>query len=124
MCNECSEEFCSGTCREFQYDAYQRLTVHAEKEKDPAAAVGGILGGEDGAGKKKKGKKKRSGGGGTKKKRNVSRMPVMGGRRKAEATGRRRRTKFGSFNPVKCSNRVISFPMFLNLLEILIIKHM
>ncbi len=33
VCNECSEEFCSGTCKEFQYDAYQRLNIQAEKEK-------------------------------------------------------------------------------------------
>ncbi len=30
---ECGEEFCSGTCKEFQYDAYQRLIL-PEKEKE------------------------------------------------------------------------------------------
>ena len=70
VCSECSEEFCSGTCKEFQYDAYQRLIV-PEKEKEPAA-VAESSGNTKG---KKKGKKK----GAKKKKRKpagLARMPV------------------------------------------------
>jgi len=33
VCSECAEEFCSGTCKNFQYDSYQRLVIQ-EKEKD------------------------------------------------------------------------------------------
>ena len=67
VCSECAEEFCSGTCKDFQYDSYQRLVIQ-EKEKEQgvdALAKGG----------KKKGKK---GKGGKKKKKEYSltRMPV------------------------------------------------
>ena len=60
---ECSEEFCSGTCREFQYDSYQRLIIE-EKEKDAAGAGGNVLNQLTGSGglKSKKGKKKTGGG--------------------------------------------------------------
>lgn len=59
VCSECSEEFCSGTCRDFQYDSYQRLIIE-EKEKDGQA---GAAGGIDQIGQKQKGGK-----GGSKKK--------------------------------------------------------
>ena len=39
MCTECSEEFCSGTCKNFQYDSYQRLIIE-EKEKDGPGGAG------------------------------------------------------------------------------------
>ena len=78
VCSECAEEFCSGTCKEFQYDAYQRLIV-PEKEKDLGGdGDGGALAGgkkkrkskKKGGSHKKKGKKK--GGGGA----NIDQMPV------------------------------------------------
>ena len=39
VCTECSEEFCSGTCKNFQYDSYQRLIIE-EKEKDGPGGSG------------------------------------------------------------------------------------
>ena len=42
VCTECSEEFCSGTCKNFQYDSYQRLIIE-EKEKDGPGG-GGVSG--------------------------------------------------------------------------------
>ena len=59
VCTECSEEFCSGTCKNFQYDSYQRLIIE-EKEKDgPGGAGGGAqidkiggMGGKDKGGRK------------------------------------------------------------------------
>ena len=38
VCTECAEEFCSGTCKNFQYDSYQRLIIE-EREKDGAGAA-------------------------------------------------------------------------------------
>lgn len=66
-CSECAEEFCSGTCKEFQYDAYQRLVL-PEKEVEIA---GNEVQSSKKKGKKKRKKRKKSSG--TKK---VSQMPV------------------------------------------------
>ena len=62
------EEFCSGTCREFQYDAYQRLIV---PEKD--ADVGTAAVESSGKGRRKTKKKIRR-----KKKRSKSAAPTSG----------------------------------------------
>ena len=64
VCSECAEEFCSGTCKDFQYDSYQRLII-PEKEKDQG--VEALTKGK--AKKGKKGKKK-------KKDYSLTRMPV------------------------------------------------
>ncbi|XP_059079413.1 uncharacterized protein LOC131877682 isoform X2 [Tigriopus californicus] len=66
-CSECAEEFCSGTCKEFQYDAYQRLVL-PEKEVE---ITGNEVQSSKKKGKKKRKKRKKSSG--TKK---VSHMPV------------------------------------------------
>lgn len=78
VCSECAEEFCSGSCKEFQYDAYQRLIV-PEKEKDAVEDGNGAAGAGGGKRKKKKGRKK----GGQHKKKgskktaaDVNQMPV------------------------------------------------
>ncbi len=82
VCSECAEEFCSGTCKEFQYDAYQRLLM-PDKEKE---AIGGAnanaegnADGESGKGKKKKLRKKRKKRKGPKKSAEeaIEKMPVQ-----------------------------------------------
>ena len=82
VCTECEEEFCSGSCKDFQYDSYQRLIIE-EKEKDPTANVDTqalTLGGRGGKRGRGRGKGGRGRGGGGKKKRgggpDMSRMPV------------------------------------------------
>ena len=65
VCSECAEEFCSGTCKDFQYDSYQRLIIQ-EKEKEPGVETMA-------KGKLKKGKK---GGRKKKKEHSIARMPV------------------------------------------------
>ena len=64
VCTECSEEFCSGTCKNFQYDSYQRLIIE-EKEKDGPGGGGvsgldasKLAGGDTGLAQKGKGKEK------------------------------------------------------------------
>ncbi|CAB4064436.1 unnamed protein product [Lepeophtheirus salmonis] len=53
VCSECAEEFCSGTCKEFQYDAYQRIII-PEKEAEVGSS------GKTSKKKKSSHKKKRS----------------------------------------------------------------
>ena len=76
VCTECEEEFCSGTCKDFQYDSYQvwslkssnfklecfnlifqRLIIE-EKEKETAVDTQALTTGK-GKKKKKGGKKKK-----------------------------------------------------------------
>ena len=79
VCAECSEEFCSGTCREFQYDSYQRLIIE-EKEKDAGAgAGGGALNQLTGSGglKTKGGKGKKKAGKGGKKSKGKSAVETL-----------------------------------------------
>ena len=58
VCVECSEEFCSGTCREFQYDSYQRLIIEEKEKEGQSGAAAGV----DQIGHKNKGPKSRKSG--------------------------------------------------------------
>lgn len=75
MCSECSEEFCSGTCKEFQYDAYQRLVLQ-EKEEMITETKDKEKGKKSSSKKKKRRKSKRNGKSKTKV-TNVEEMPVV-----------------------------------------------
>ena len=86
VCTECSEEFCSGTCKNFQYDSYQRLIIE-EKEKDGPGGGGvsgldasKLAGGDTGLAQKGKGKdKKKWGGKPVKKKKGAKGDSILAG---------------------------------------------